>query len=60
MNTLAAWKQQCDAGGFRKGESAADFRKRDPQAAARVAEFMTANMPQLVGEFTNVVLAVSK
>lgn len=60
MNALIAWKKQCDANGFRKGESAADFRKRDPQAAMNAAEFMNTNMPKLVSEFTNVVVAVSK
>lgn len=60
MNALLAWKQQCAANGYRKGESAADFRKRDPQAAMRVAEHMAANMPKLVSDFTDVMVAVGK
>ena len=54
MKALKQFKQSCETNGFRKGESAADFRKRDPQAAMRVAEFLRANMREVVREFTDV------
>ena len=58
MQTLKQWKQQLDANGFVSGESAKAFRERDPQAAQRIAQFMKANMPQLVAELSAIVIEV--
>jgi len=56
METMREFKRQCDANGYRKGESAADFRRRDPQAAMKLAEFLKANMAGVVAEFTDAVM----
>jgi hypothetical protein len=44
---LSQLSQYCKANGVRAGESAKDIAKRDPQAAIRIAKFISQNHASL-------------
>ena len=54
MNILQKMKQESISLGCRKGEDAGSWQKRDPQAAAKFAAFLTANKTAIVGAVSSV------
>lgn len=55
MNALKMLAAQSKAAGMQKGESAASFAKRDPQAAAKLASFIQSNSIAIILELSQAV-----
>jgi len=55
MNVIKQMQELSISLGCRKGEDAASWQKRDPQAAAKFAAFLTANKTHIVGAIAGVI-----
>lgn len=53
MSKLLEFAAMSKALGVRNGESAKDFRKRDPEAANKLAAFLRDNRETMAQEFAN-------